>query len=120
MNEKNLRKDFTRAERQENGRKGAAVTNAKKIKRKQLKEILDVFLKMEAPQKMKDKALEILPDLENERLSLKDTLVVCLIEKIIAGDTKAFEIMRDTIGEKPVEKIGTFEIKPPVINDDIG
>lgn len=34
MNEQNLRKDFTRAERQENGRKGAAITNAKKTEKK--------------------------------------------------------------------------------------
>lgn len=32
MNEQNLRKDFTRAERQANGRKGAVITNARKLK----------------------------------------------------------------------------------------
>lgn len=60
---------------------------------------------MNAPQEMKDKATETLPELKNERLSLKAALVVCLIEKIISGDMKAFEIMRDTIGEKPVDKL---------------
>lgn len=28
-----------------------------------------------------------------------------LIEKAIKGDTKAFELIRDTVGEKPVDKV---------------
>lgn len=59
---------------------------------------------MDAPTQMKNKALEIMPELDNEHLSLKASLVVTLIEKISNGDMKAFELMRDTIGEKPVEK----------------
>lgn len=34
-----------------------------------------------------------------ERISL------AVIEKCLAGDTKAFEVIRDTIGEKPKEEI---------------
>ena len=122
MNEQNLKKDFTRAERQANGRKGAAITNAKKTEKKQLKEIFDAFLQMNAPQEMKDKATETLPELKNERLSLKAALVVCLIEKIISGDMKAFEIMRDTIGEKPVDKLAHTDsegkdIPPAVVSN---
>lgn len=31
-------------------------------------------------------------------------ITLALIDKAIKGDTKAFEVLRDTIGEKPVEK----------------
>ncbi len=79
-NEKNLKKDFTPKERQENGRKGAAITNKKIAARKSLREELLALLKT--------------GDTQN-RMSL------ALIEKAISGDTKAFEIIRDTIGEKP-------------------
>ena len=30
---------------------------------------------------------------------------MALIEKAQSGDTKAFEVIRDTIGEKPVDKL---------------
>ena len=30
---------------------------------------------------------------------------VALIQKALDGDTKAFEVLRDTIGEKPTEKV---------------
>lgn len=40
-------------------------------------------------------------------LSVGDTqkkLSLSLIEKALKGDTKAFEVLRDTIGEKPTDK----------------
>lgn len=49
-----------------------------------------------------------------ERMSLS------MIEKALSGDTKAFEVIRDTVGEKPTEKVETsgeqrLEIKIKVI-----
>lgn len=34
-----------------------------------------------------------------------EAMVVSMIQKALEGDTKAFEIIRDTAGQKPVEKI---------------
>ena len=84
MNEQNLRKDFTRAERQANGRKGAAITNQKIKARKKLKEALLLLL---------------------AKGETQDNICLALIEKAQSGDTKAFEVIRDTIGEKPVDKL---------------
>lgn len=84
MNEQNLRKDFTRAERQANGRKGAAITNRKIKARKKLKEALLLLL---------------------AKGETQDNICLALIEKAQSGDTKAFEVIRDTIGEKPVDKL---------------
>ena len=33
-----------------------------------------------------------------------EAVTVALVEKALAGDVRAFEVIRDTIGEKPVEK----------------
>jgi len=41
-------------------------------------------------------------------LSVGDTqqnVSVALIQKALDGDTKAFEVLRDTIGEKPTDKV---------------
>jgi phage shock protein A len=35
----------------------------------------------------------------------QEKLSLSLIEKALNGDTKAFEVIRDTIGEKPTEKV---------------
>ncbi len=36
---------------------------------------------------------------------IQENLCLALIEKALDGDTKAFQIIRDTIGEKPIEQL---------------
>lgn len=53
-------------------------------------------------------------------LEIGDTqrsVAVALISKAIKGNVRAFEVIRDTIGEKPVDKVVTTEaeIDPAVI-----
>lgn len=85
-NEKNLiplnkRSKKVQREIQEKGRKA----NKKKCEeRKTLKEELLTLLSQGKTQ---------------EKMSL------ALIEKAMNGDTKAYEVIRDTVGEKPVEKV---------------
>jgi hypothetical protein len=42
-------------------------------------------------------------------------VTLALIEKAMSGDTKAFEVIRDTIGEKPVDKVMIADVEPSVI-----
>lgn len=42
---------------------------------------------------------------------------VALIQKALDGDTKAFEVLRDTIGEKPTEKIMVADVDPAIIGE---
>lgn len=35
----------------------------------------------------------------------QEKMSLALIEKAMNGDTKAYEVIRDTVGEKPVEKV---------------
>lgn len=106
-NEKNLKKDFTRAERQENGRKGAAVTNAKIASRKSCKELLELALKMMD---------------EETGLTNDYAVAIALVEKAKKGNIEAYGIIRDTLGEKPVDKISQTDSEghdlkePPVFN----
>lgn len=85
-NEKNLiplnkRSKKVQREIQEKGRKA----NKKKCEeRKTLKEELLTLLSQGKTQ---------------EKMSL------ALIEKAMNGDTKAYEVIRDTVGEKPVDKV---------------
>ena len=35
----------------------------------------------------------------------QDAIIAGLVKRAVSGDTRAFEIIRDTIGEKPVETV---------------
>lgn len=45
----------------------------------------------------------------------QQSVTIALIEKAMRGDTKAFEVIRDTIGEKPVDKVMIADVEPSVI-----
>lgn len=85
-NEENLvnLKDRTPRERKEIARKGAIASNKKQAARKTLKEELLLLLSQGNTQ---------------EKISLS------LIQEALNGNTKAFEVIRDTIGEKPKDDV---------------
>ena len=45
----------------------------------------------------------------------QQSVTFALIEKAMSGDTKAFEVIRDTIGEKPIDKVMIADVEPSVI-----
>lgn len=85
-NEKNLipMNKRTPRERKEIARKGAIASNKAQAARKTLKEEL----------------LALLEDGETQK-----KISVALIQQAKKGNTKAYEIIRDSIGEKPIDKI---------------
>ena len=50
------------------------------------------------------------PNPEGQGETVQTAICISLIERAIRGDTKAFEIIRDTIGEKPAERITLAQI----------
>lgn len=82
-NEQNLKPVQTEEEAREKGRAGGIKSGEVRRARKTLREELIALLSKGDTQ---------------ERLSLAQ------LEKALSGDTKAFEVIRDTIGEKPTEK----------------
>ena len=113
-NEQNLKPVTSKKEARERGRKGGLASGEARRKRKTLKEELLLMLS--------DGDIQ-------EKISL------ALINEAINGNnagsvTKAFEVIRDTIGERPVEKVqatqpvvdmsafSTEEIKA-MLDDDI-
>ena len=93
-NEQNLKPVSSKKEARERGRKGGLASGEARRKRKTLKEEL----------------LLILSDGETQQ-----SVTLALIEKAMSGDTKAFEVIRDTIGEKPIDKVMIADVDPSVI-----
>ena len=93
-NEQNLKPVSSKKEARERGRKGGLASGEARRKRKTLKEEL----------------LLILSEGETQQ-----SVTLALIEKAMSGDTKAFEVIRDTIGEKPIDKVMIADVDPSVI-----
>lgn len=93
-NEQNLKPVTSKKEARERGRKGGLASGEARRKRKTLKEELLLMLS------------------EGET---QQSVTIALIEKAMSGDTKAFEVIRDTIGEKPVDKVIIADVEPSVI-----
>lgn len=82
-NEENLRVPSSE-EAREYGRKGGIASGEARRKRKTLKEELLLLL---------------------EQGNTQEKISLALLQKAMNGDTKAFEVLRDTVGEKPVDKV---------------
>ena len=66
---------------------------------------------------LKDTLIALLEIEEKKGITGQDNICIALVKRAKCGDTKAFEIIRDTIGQKPIEKIEKTE--RPIIKDDI-
>ena len=114
-NEQNLIKneDLTPNQRRENARKAGKASAKKRQQNKTFKEIINKFLNGQVTDdKLKEQMVEF--GFADNEVSNKSCAVFALWKEAIKGNTKAFELMRDTIGEKPIEQIQN--INPPVIN----
>lgn len=68
------------------------------------------------------KALEALLDKEfsskdGTTLSGAEAIALKQMEKALKGDTRAFEVVRDTAGQKPVDKVMIAEVSQEVIDE---
>ena len=101
MNDENLRPSeykFTDADRE----KARRVRQENLKRRKTFSEIFEAFLEKD----YKDK--------KGNKMTGAEALGMKVVEQALKGDLRAFELIRDTIGEKPVEKIATVEIPDEV------
>lgn len=100
-NKQNL-KPFTseqsREKAVENGRKGGKASGESKRARKTLREELLALLSQE------------IKDENGNPVNTQVAMSTSLIKEAIDGNTKAFELVRDTIGEKPVDKVESVNI----------
>jgi hypothetical protein len=93
----------TAEEARRRGSLGGKKSAEARKKRKALRELLEVALMMPA-------------DCGGTRI---DSIVSALIGKAETGDTKAFEVIRDTLGEKPTEAYN-IGISKPIQAMDLG
>ena len=101
----NLRPCRTTEEARERGRKGGINAAKRKKEKKKLKDIAEMLLDMRAPDDILAKFQELYPDLDTKSMTNRLAIIQRLILNALAGDNKAFELLRDQIGEKPKEVV---------------
>lgn len=106
----NLKYDFTRAEREEMGRKGGIKSGESKRRKKLFKETIDIVLACGVQDEEVADRLRML-GLDDD---YQTAIHLALIEKATRGDTEAARYLRDTRGEKPREglELGNLDDKP--------
>ncbi len=94
MNSKNLVKNssLTPSERRERASKAGKASAEARRKKKTLRELLSV-------------AMQLPSDGSKGKITNAEQMAFSMIEAAKAGDVKAFIAIRDTIGEKPVDKV---------------
>ena len=89
------------------GAKGAQASAESKRARKTIRAELEKLLATHPVDK----------DGKESELSYQSAMIAALLKKALKGDTKAFEIIRDTIGEKPAEKVMLAQIDQATIDE---
>lgn len=92
-------------ERSKIAKMGGIASGEAKRKKKTFREAMEAIL-----------AKEVF-DKDGNKIDLLTSISAKQIEKANKGDTKAFEVIRDTIGQKPVEKVEITEWDTKIAGD---
>lgn len=117
---KNAFARMTPEQRSEYGRKGAEKANETRRKRKEMRETLDILLNMPLKKGKVYSAEEIksFADLNGKNITIDQALMVKLIQKALKGDLNAITMVRDTVGEKPTDKMEIKDTTPVIISGE--
>lgn len=88
----------------EEAKRGAKNSAKSRRDKRRLKDCLEILA---------EKRIEI----EGERMSGMEAIALSAFQKAIGGDVKAMEFIRDSIGQKPVDKVITADVDPSVIEE---
>jgi len=100
-NEQNLipfTSDQNREEAKKNGRKGGIASGEARRRRKAMREVFDEILSREYDAE------------DGGKVTAVEVMGMKVFQKAMDGDLRAVEFIRDTVGEKPVEKVESVEI----------
>lgn len=122
-NEENL-KPFTSEQSREkaviNGRRGGIASGKSKREKKAMKDTLSDLLSMplKSGKTASIEKIQSLASVKGKNITVQDAIMIAMLQKAMAGNVKAAEYIRDTIGEKPKSDM-SVEIKKSEKLEDI-
>ena len=85
-------------------------------RKKSIKETLDILLEC----KPTDKDLALMRaqgvDVDNDA-TYRQAIAFSIVNRAMKGNTRAFELIRDTVGEMPVQKVAIAEVDDALIDE---
>ena len=90
----------TSEEARKNGSKGGKASAEARHRKKLLRECLEELLERKVIGS------------DGKKITGADEVAIALYRKATKGDVKAFEALRDTIGQKPIDKVQTAQSSP--------
>lgn len=84
---------FTKENAVEMGRKAGKASGKARRNKKLLKDCLEILLEQKVSTK------------DGKKVTGAEATAAALFKKALNGDTKAFELLRDTAGQKPIDKV---------------
>lgn len=97
-NEQNLKPSEYKLS-QEEAKKGGIASGEARRQKRDLRKALETLLEK-----------TVSKDKEGKEISGAEALALKQFEKALKGDTRAFEVIRDTSGQKPIEKVEVGKI----------
>ena len=113
-NEQNLipNSERTPSERRENARKAGKASGEARRRKKTLKEQMELLLSLPVKDESTKAFIESL-GIDSDVINNSMAITLSMYQEALKGNTKAYELIRDTLGEKPTDKLQIEE--PPVI-----
>lgn len=105
MNDQNLRPVRNKSEARERGKKGGIASGKARAEKRDQRKALELLLEREYTDK------------NGNKLSGTEAITAKLFEQAMKGNIRAFETLRDTIGQKPVERVMIAEVEQDVIDE---
>ena len=101
-NEQNLRVP-TSSEARENGKKGGIASGEARRAKKSLREAMQILMDTDLTGK------------DGKTLTGTEAMAARAFQAALKGDWKAWELVRDTAGQKPVDRVMVADVEPSVI-----
>ena len=103
-NEQNLKPARSKSEARERGQKGGQNSGKARRDKKMLKDCLEILMEKKT-------------NIDGVNMTGFEALALSAFEKALAGDVKAMTFVRDTLGQKPIEKVIIADVEPSVIDE---
>lgn len=96
---------FTKENAAEFGRRGGKQSGKVRRDKKMLRDCIEILLEQKIVTR------------QGKKVTGAEALTATLFREALEGDTRAFEVLRDTAGQKPVDKIMIAEVDQNVIDE---
>ena len=105
----------------DDGKKGGKASVEARRRRKELKETLEILLNMSLDKRRKNvdiEKIQAFADLKGKNVTVDEAMMIKLVQKALSGDLNSISMIRDTIGEKPSDRVEVKDVTPIIISGE--